>query len=174
MQNIQNYDNKKTSIKKNILNFYRFSNKMEINLILQENKIGLSFSIYPIKDEFKNKQIKIEKESNLYDYTKGLRIDFNINELQKILQFIQYNKQSIEFIHKTNKIKKVIFNNQLNKNNERTILINIQETENSTIDNILNNNNIKSQKFVLNDDEIILVENVIRFVFQKYFQLKTK
>lgn len=62
-----------------------------------------------------------------------------------------------------------MFNNQVNKNNERTILISIQEIENSTIENVLNNSKIKSQKFVLNDDEIILIENVIRFVLQKYF-----
>lgn len=162
------------NIKKNILNFYRFSNKMEVNMIIRENKISLSFSIYPIKDEYRNKQIKIEKNSSLYDYTNGLRIDFNIGELQKILQFIQQNKQSIEFIHKTDKIKRILFNNQVNKNNERTILISIQEIENSTIENVLNNSKIKSQKFVLNDDEIILIENVIRFALQKYFQLKIK
>ncbi len=178
-----NLENSKQNnyIKKNIVNLYRQSSKLEINLILRDNKVYLSLSIYPIKDgvNINNPLIENKHSKNLYDYNNGLRIDLGINEISKLLSFLNNpNTQNLSLIHKTDKLKSVVFNKLQNKQNTSILSIVISEKfnnqgTNKSIDDVFNGNKSEKQlKFILNDDEIILLETFARFTINKYFQVK--
>jgi hypothetical protein len=178
---INKMNENKNYIRKNVVNLYRQNSKMEVNLITRDKKVYLSLSIFPTKVNVDTSNLLSKKGKQIYDYERGMRIDLGIQEISKLLSFLKSNNSSnLNFIHKTdNKFKSVTFQKFKNRQNTDSLSVLITEKLNNstnpkTIDDVLVNGDSseRKMKFIINDDEIILLEEFSKFVLNKYFELK--